>query len=230
MQKIALKSSLADEAAAQIRQEIVTGRFAPDQRLQETPLAEALGVSRGPVREAFKLLKAEGLVREEPNRGAFVVSLSPADVGEIFEVRLAVETRAAKLLTRGRRIENLASLQGYAERIIKAAAVGEDRNIAQADVDFHEAICRLSGVSRLHAIFLHHVGLWRALLFVDEHLYPVVADTSDEHYDILRAIQSGDESAATETLESHLERSKERLVGYLESRSLQATEVTTGAS
>ena len=229
MQKIAVKSSLADEAAAQIRQEIVTGRFAPSQRLNETALAEALGVSRGPVREALKLLKAEGLVCEEPNRGTFVVSLSPADVGEIFEVRLAVETRAAKLLTRRQRQSDLSSLRHHAERIIDAATTGDDRLIGQADVDFHETICRLSGVSRLHAIFLQHVGLWRALLIVDEHLYPVVADTSDEHYGIVRAIRSGDESAVTETLESHLERSKDRLVGYLEARPVAATEVATGA-
>ena len=58
------------------------------------------------------------------------------------------------------------------------------------------------GLGRLHAIFLHHVGLWRALRTVDEQLYPVVADTSDEHHGILRAIQSGDEPAVTETLES----------------------------
>ena len=64
------------------------------------------------------------------------------------------------------------------------------------------------GVGRLHAIFLHHVGLWRALRTVDEQLYPVVADTSDEHYDIVRAVPSEDESAVSETLESHRERSK----------------------
>lgn len=226
MRKIAAKSSLADEAALQIRQEIIAGSFAPGQRLQEVPLAEALGISRGPVREAFKALKAEGLVCEEHNRGTFVVTLSPADVGEIFEVRLAVETRAARLIVRRQSGADLASLQEFAERIIRAAAGGDDRKIAQADVDFHEAICRLSGVNRLHEIFLRHVGLWRALLFVDEHLYPVVADTRDEHYGILRAIQSGDESTAMRTLESHLERSKERLVGYLESRPLSCADLT----
>jgi GntR family transcriptional regulator, gluconate operon transcriptional repressor len=226
VKKIASKTSLADDAATQIRREIISGRFAPGQRLRETGLAEALGVSRGPVREAFKLLKAEGLVCEEPNKGTFVVSLSPADVGEIFEVRLAVETRSAKLIMRRHRKGDLDSLQEHAERIIAAAAAGNDQRIAQTDVDFHEAICGLSGVSRLHEIFLQHVGLWRALLFVDEHLYPVVADTSDEHYGIVTAIRSGDELAATKTLESHLERSKERLVGYLESQPFPWTALT----
>jgi DNA-binding GntR family transcriptional regulator len=220
MKRIAAKSSLADEAAKQIREEIVAGRLAPGQRLGELALAEALGVSRGPVREAFKLLKAEGLVFEALNKGTYVESLSPQDVGDIFEVRLAVETRAAKLIMRGKRESDLDSLQGYAERIIQAAATSDDRKIAQADVDFHEAICRLSRVKRLHEIFLNHVGLWRALLFVDEHLYPVVADTSDEHYGIVSAMRSGDELKATETIESHLERSKGRLVGYLESQPL----------
>lgn len=215
MKKIGVRRSLADEAASQIRQEIVTGKFVPGQRLQEMTLAQALGVSRGPVREAFKLLKAEGLVYEEPNRGAFVVSLSPADVGEIFEVRLAVETRSIKLITRAQEPRVIDALREHAERLIAAAAAGNDRRVAQVDVDFHEAICEGSGVGRLHQIFLQSVLLWRALLFVDEYLYPVVADASDEHSDIVRAILTGEENVAAVTLESHLERSRERLVGYL---------------
>jgi len=87
--------------------------------------------------------------------------------------------------------------------------------VARADVDFHEAICSLSGIGRLHDIFRQHVGLLRTLLLIDEHLYPVVADISDEHCDIFRSIKSGDQVAAIATLESHLERSKERLVSYV---------------
>ena len=208
--------SLADEAANQIRHEIETGRFAPGQQLRETRLARALGVSRGPVREALKLLKAEGLVYEEPNRGAFVVSLSPADVGEIFEVRMAVETRSVKLIARAQDSRVLDSLQEQAERLIAAAASGDDAVVAQSDVDFHEAICRGSGVGRLHQIFLQNCALLRALLLVDEYLYPVVADSSDEHSDIVRSVRTGDEAVASATLESHLERSRDRLVRYLE--------------
>ena len=220
MKKIAAKRSMADEAAAQIRQEIVTGQFRPGQRLQEVTLAEALGVSRGPVREAFKLLKVEGLVREEPHRGTFVVSLSPEDVGEIFEVRLAVEVRSIRLITRARDSLVIESLRERAEQLIKAAAVGDVRKVAVADVDFHEAICRLSGVTRLHNIFLQHVMLWRALLLVDEELYPVVSDTRDEHYAIVRAIETGDEGLAVDTLQGHLEKSRDRLVAFMESPGL----------
>jgi len=218
MQKIAAKNSMADVAAAQIRQEIVTGRFVPGQRLRETLMAQALGVSRGPVREALKLLKAEGLVHEEPNKGTFVSILSPADVGEIFEVRLAVETRAVKLISRAHRVRDLTSLQESAQRIGKAAIANDDRLVAQADLDFHEAICRLSRIARLHDIFLMNVQLWWTLLLVHEELHTLVADTSDEHWEIVRAIKSRDEVAATSTLESHLEDSKRRLVSCLKSQ------------
>lgn len=212
--------SLADEAAAQIRHEIATGQFAPGQQLRESQLARALGVSRGPVREAFKLLKAEGLVYEEPNRGTFVVSLSPADVGEIFEVRMAVEARSVKLITRAQEPRVLDTIREHAERLIAAAASGDDSSVAQSDVDFHAAICKGSGVGRLHQIFLQNCVLLRALLLVDEYLYPVVADSSDEHADIVRAIETGDEAVAVATLESHLERSRDRLVRYLEDQAL----------
>ena len=208
---------MADEAAAQIRREIVSGRFAPGQRLHEQRIAEALGVSRGPVREAFKLLKAEGLVDEQPNKGTSVIRLTAADLGEIFEVRLAVETRAVKLIVRAHNEEDIDALRHQAEQLIEAAATYDDARIAQADVDFHEALCRLSRVERLRNIFRNNIILWKSVLLIDEHLYPVIADTSDEHFDIVRAIESGDEQNAVLTLESHLERCRERLMSYIAS-------------
>ena len=74
------------------------------------PIAEALNISRGPVSEAFKLLRAEGLLREERNRGTYVVRLSSADVHEIYDLRAAIESRAAKLLARAGRPDDLETL------------------------------------------------------------------------------------------------------------------------
>src|SRR5712692_2244847 len=92
------RRSLVEEAAELLRQEILSGRFRQGEHLVETKIAEQLRVSRGPVREAFKLLRAEGLVEEEPRRGTFVVSLSARDATEIYELRAAIEGRAAHLL------------------------------------------------------------------------------------------------------------------------------------
>ena len=100
MRPLRSRKPLAEEAADQIRDEILAGHLNQGERLVETRIAEALNISRGPVREAFKLLRAEGLVREERNRGTYVVRLSSGDIHEIYDIRAAVESRAAKLLAR----------------------------------------------------------------------------------------------------------------------------------
>jgi len=94
--------SLAGDAADRIRESILSGGFRPGEHLVEARIAQQLNVSRGPVREAFKLLRAEGLVEEEPRRGTFVVRLEADDVREIYQLRAAIEGQAARLLTESR--------------------------------------------------------------------------------------------------------------------------------
>src|SRR5205085_9385750 len=85
-----------------MREQILTGGFRQGARLVEARIAQQLDVSRGPVREAFKPLRSEGLVKEEPRRGTFVVSLSAQDVQNVYGLRAAVEGRAARLLAQSR--------------------------------------------------------------------------------------------------------------------------------
>ena len=100
-----------EEAADQIREEILAGRLGQGERLVEVRIADALNISRGPVREAFKLLRAEGLLNEEQNRGTYVVQLSSDDVREIYDLRAAIESRAAKLLARSGRPADLEAIR-----------------------------------------------------------------------------------------------------------------------
>jgi GntR family transcriptional regulator of gluconate operon len=92
--------SLAEDAADRIREQILSGGFGQGEHLVEAKIAEQLAISRGPVREAFKLLRAEGLLKEEPRRGTFVVSMSADDVRDIYGLRAALEGRAARTLAR----------------------------------------------------------------------------------------------------------------------------------
>src|SRR4249919_4163351 len=100
LQPLQAPRSLAEDAADRIREQILAGGFTQGEHLVEARIAEQLNVSRGPVREAFKLLRSEGLLQEEPRRGTFVVSLSADDVREIYGLRAAIEGRAARLLVR----------------------------------------------------------------------------------------------------------------------------------
>src|SRR4029079_8475627 len=90
--------SLAEDAADRIREQILAGGFSQGEHLVEAKIAEQLAISRGPVREAFKLLRAEGLLMEEPRRGTFVVSLTADDVREIYGLRDELGRRAERTL------------------------------------------------------------------------------------------------------------------------------------
>ena len=90
--------TLSERSAELIRERILAGDFASGDRLVEAKIAEQLGISRGPLREALKQLAAEGLVREEPRRGTFVATPTADDVRDIYDLRAAIEGRATRLV------------------------------------------------------------------------------------------------------------------------------------
>ena len=95
LRPIDLGRSLAENAADRIREQVLIGGYSQGQHLVEAKIADELQISRGPVREAFKMLRAEGLLTEEPRRGTFVVSITSQDVRDIYGLRAAIEGAAA---------------------------------------------------------------------------------------------------------------------------------------
>jgi len=137
MRPIEAPPSLAQSVADQIREEILSGRLPSGQRLVEAKIAGTLDVSRGPVREAFKLLCAEGLLEEEPRRGMYVVSLTPDDIREIYDLRSAIEGRAAQLLAASHRDADLKEMRKRLEQLDAAADKGDIRAFSRADLEFY---------------------------------------------------------------------------------------------
>src|SRR5204863_6084061 len=123
--------SLAGDAADRIREEILAGGFRPGDHLVEAKIADQLSISRGPVREAFKLLRSEGLLKEEPRRGTFVVSMSAGDVRDIYGLRAALEGRAARTLARDRDRGALDTLGALADGIDAAVATGDPAAVSR---------------------------------------------------------------------------------------------------
>jgi GntR family transcriptional regulator of gluconate operon len=209
---------LAEDAAAQIRTAILTGQLKPGQRLVEATVAKELNVSRGPVREALKLLGAEGLVEDEPRRGAFVLNLTTRDVREIYDLRAALEARAAKRVTEAAKPAALRALGKALADMQKLAQKGDITTFARADLKFHETICAQSGNERLHAMFLRYVPLLYSLIKLDEFLYSSMDEVAGDHVPMLEAVESGDGDAAARLFEEHADRAQNLVVGYLEER------------
>lgn len=140
--------TLAERSAELIRERILAGDFASGDRLVEAKIAEQLGISRGPLREALKQLASEGLVREEPRRGTFVATPTADDVRDVYDLRAAIEGRAARLVIGNGDPASLETLRRAVDGFGAAAEAGDLQKLVRADYEFHETLCRVSGKSQ----------------------------------------------------------------------------------
>src|SRR6266498_734808 len=129
----ARRRGLADEVADRIRDAIFDGVYPPGGQLREVELSAALGVSRGPVREALLRLEREGLVRSEWHRGATVTALSEQDVAELDTLRAALEQLAVRLVIDHARGDDLAAIDDVVRRMDRAA---DEHEMVRCDLDF----------------------------------------------------------------------------------------------
>jgi GntR family transcriptional regulator of gluconate operon len=210
--------SLAEDAADRIREQILGGGFHQGDHLVESRIAQDLNISRGPVREAFKLLRAEGLLQEEPRRGSFVVKLGPDDVREIYELRAAIEGRSARIVASQRDPAVLEHLRGLIGRIESAVEANDAPSVFAADLAFHEALVQAAGNARLDEVFTRYVPTLRALLRLDEHLYRSLDDIAMEHRPLLQSIEEGDAAKAAALAEEHSDHAGKLIAAFIESR------------
>jgi DNA-binding GntR family transcriptional regulator len=150
---IAMKpQSTSVKVADQLRERIIDGYFAPGQQINESLVSSQLNLSRGPVREALQRLSQEGLLVSKPNRGVFVVELTPKDVEEIYGVREILELGAAQIIMAQpaeRREEIAEELRKVAVRLTEAAGEDDWESVFKIDLEFHTTLVSESGNSRL---------------------------------------------------------------------------------
>jgi len=211
------RRSLADEAYAAIKAEIVTNRLPPGAQRLEEELAVQLGMSRTPVREAIIRLEREGLVEIVPRRGMRVRALTKRDVREITEVLTCLETQAAERLA-GRRLapQEIARLE-QAIADMDAALEAEDMDAwAQADYGFHRLLIELCGNRHLEEIamnFLDKAHRFR-LLTMPYRARPVYSNVN--HAAVVEAIRRGDAQTAVDIHRAHKRRWARELSEILE--------------
>jgi GntR family transcriptional regulator, gluconate operon transcriptional repressor len=209
---------LADQAAEALRALIASGALRGGQRLVEAVIADQLNVSRGPVRDAFRQLRGEGLLREVPRRGTYVVSLTMEDVRDLMDLRAALETRAARLITERGRAADLEALEAALTSLEVSCHIGDAATIGAADFVFHAALCRTSGSNRLYSVFVRYETELRVLLRSDEERHKGAGvDIWKEHEQLLNALRTGDPATAEDTLRAHVEEARDRLVVELTS-------------
>ncbi|NLN98195.1 MAG: GntR family transcriptional regulator [Eubacteriaceae bacterium] len=143
--------SLRESVFETLRNAIVEGRLAPGERLTELQLAEELGVSRTPVREAIRKLELEGLARMLPRRGAFVTPMSLQDLVDFMEIRRVLEGLAAELAVRNATDEDIRRMEMNNSFFEEAAIANDEAGIIDYDIAFHEVLYNASGNKKLIA-------------------------------------------------------------------------------
>lgn len=204
-----------------LRTSIVSGDLTPGQRIVEADLAKQLEVSKSPVREAILQLKQDGLVIDAPKgRGVVVAPLKPSDVREIYAVREAIETLAARAVAQDPAPERLAPIQATLDRMRQAQAEGNSRRQFEHDVEFHTALCAASGNRRLQDLFSGlRPDLQRIFLFAANAMPLEGPDSTEaalaEHEAILGAISARDPVAAAKAVSRHFSGRADRVASVL---------------
>lgn len=198
-------SSRRHQVVESLRRAIVSGRLRPGERLTETDLAQQLGTSRAPVREALRQLEQEGLVVSRPYRGTEVLAITQEEIEQVLvPVRLILESYAFKkalpLLTGA----DLAALDLHVRSMRHAAAIGDAGVLTEADMRFHELVIVRSGQE-------HCLQLWRSIEpRVRAHFRrdaPAHSDPTavpDQHQELLDVLTAGDEQRVIAAVRAHI--------------------------
>jgi DNA-binding GntR family transcriptional regulator len=217
-----LKRESAVNAVYQaLRQAILSSTIKPGQRLDVEELGQKLGVSLTPVRNAIHQLAAEGLIEIRPRTGTFVASLSPQDVKETFEIRLALESLAAEKAVENTTSADLKRLTELLKSLRKPVRNDEDRKNHERDnVEFHLILVKASGNRRLIEMYEAlnaHIKIAR--IHASERNWPSrLEEEQAEHEEIVNAIEKGDATKLIAALRKHIRRAKDSLVTALNER------------
>lgn len=206
--------TLASAVVAHVKEAILRGDYPPGSPLPEVPLSRRVGASRAIVREALRSLSELGLVVLHARRGAFVSSMSPQRVREIFTLRAVLEAFAVRLaITEGRiRRDELAEIEGRFDAMRQAVERGDAYAMIEADMAFHWSVCSTCG----HEILLEHLrGLQaqtRQFIFYTKFYGSDSEGEVEAHQPILTAIRTFAPERAEHAMRDHIVNAGERLL------------------
>lgn len=147
--------SIVDHAVKTLEDMIVKGKLKPGQKIKEQDISTRLGISRPPLREAFKILEAEGLIRREPRRGVFVSEFNDADIWEIYTLKLALYSLAVTLAVdkmKNGDIEKMEKIVNRMEAVVRRSGEPDVLKYEELNNLFHETTANIAGHGRLKKI------------------------------------------------------------------------------
>jgi len=196
----------------EVQRVILSGEYAPGDRINEQELTLRFGISRGPIREALRSLEASGLVEQIPNRGVFVRRLSAEQAAQIYDVRAFLFALAGRLLALSASAEDIAALRGFVTAMDDAIAADDTDRYLRENFALHEFIVAHAGNPVLASQYLSlikQLQLYRArnLSLVDS-----MQVSNREHHEMVEAIAAHDPDRAQAAHMAHVASAKQRLI------------------
>ncbi len=206
---------LRDVVFKTLRQGILTGELKPGERLMEIHLADRLGVSRTPIREAIRKLELEGLVTMIPRRGAEVAQISAQNLKDVLEVRQALDALGVELACERITEEGLEELKEACEHFAKMTATKDATVITKADVALHDVIIRATGNERLQQMISNlseQMYRYRFEYIKDSSYHTLLIE---EHKRIYESIAARDKERAVKEIQTHIENQLKTIMEHL---------------
>ena len=203
-----IHNSRHDEAAAALRDRIFAGELGPGTFLDEVQLADEMKISRTPLREALKVLTAEGLVRHEPRRGCFVNEVTEQDLDEIFPVIALLEGRCAFEAARNATDADLAALEALHDKLNKHAKAKRINDYYDANFAIHEAIITLANNRWLAGVITDLRKIVKLARLQQLHAPGRLDQSLSEHMAVFAALKARDAEGAEAAMRTHLTRQR----------------------
>ena len=210
---------LRDVVFNTLRDAILTGKLVPGERLMENQLAEKLGVSRTPVREALRMLELENLVELVPRKGAQVLDMSEKDIINILEVRSALEGLATSVACKKMTKEDLQQLKNMEVDFEKAVADNDVEHFVDIDEDFHDLIFSATENDKLINIFRNlRIQLYRYRMAQAKNNETSMSTIVAHHRSIIRAIENHDAEEGASIAQGHIKYQTESILRFVRNK------------
>ncbi|MFB9904756.1 GntR family transcriptional regulator [Allokutzneria oryzae] len=203
----------AEKAYEVLRTAILDGTYPPAERLGEVELADALGISRTPIREALRRLEVEGLVELLPHRGARVASWSREDLDEIYELRILLESFAAARAASRVSDDQLRRLGELRDEMDRAVHAGDVERVAACNAEFHGIVRRAASSTRLLMMLNAVVQLPLVLQTFHRYTHEDLQRSAAHHRELVHAFRARDPAWAESVMRSHVLAAKRVLAG-----------------
>lgn len=196
--------TLRENVTDLIRQAIIEGRLAGGSELNQAQIAEKLGISRGPVREALGQLEQEGLIRNVPYKGVIITSLTPHYVRELYSLRSALETFAVTQAIAKENTKEVSKLKQFVKEMRQAAKAKDHLKLVEIDLAFHHTIIKMAQHELLEKTWVPmQMGVKRCL-YARHQIYSSLDEVVGSHPALIEAIQNHNSKEATRILQQHI--------------------------